>query len=242
LEVRCGKDALEVRLPAVLAPQALQIAARVTRVFDLRADPRAIERHLAKDELLRPFLRPGLRVPGAWEPFEMAVRAILGQQITVAAARNLANRVVLEYGEPLPHGRLFPTPEKLAAAELGGMPASRAKSVSALAQAVASGRVRLDGTQGPDALLEVPGVGDWTAQLIALRALGEPDAFPAADLGLYRAMNLTPRELSVRAEAWRPWRATAAAAIWLSGPDEEKQSRPQTAIGQAGGFANAARR
>ncbi|HEY2027669.1 MAG TPA: Ada metal-binding domain-containing protein [Myxococcales bacterium] len=223
LEVRCGKDALEVRVPPVLAPQALQIAARVTRVFDLRADPRAIERHLAKDELLKPFLRPGLRVPGAWDPFEMAVRAILGQQITVAAARKLANRIVFDYGETLPHGRLFPTPENLASVELRGMPASRARSVAALAQAVASGRVRLDGTQGPEALLEVPGIGDWTAQLIALRALGEPDAFPAADLGLCQSMKLTPRELSARAEAWRPWRATAAAALWLYSPDDQKQ-------------------
>jgi len=222
LEVRCAKDALEVRLPPSLAPQALQIAARVTRVFDLRADPRAIERHLAKDELLRPFLRPGLRVPGAWNPFEMAVRAILGQQITVAAARKLANQLVSDYGETLPHGRLFPAPEKLAVAELRGMPASRAKSVSALAQAVASGRVRLDGTQAPEALLELPGIGDWTAQLIALRALGEPDAFPAADLGLCKSVNLTPRELTARAEAWRPWRATAAAAMWLCDANDEK--------------------
>jgi AraC family transcriptional regulator of adaptative response / DNA-3-methyladenine glycosylase II len=215
LDVRCGEDALEVRLPPVLAPQALQIAARVTRVFDLRSDPQAIQRHLAKDEALRPFLRRGLRVPGAWDPFEMAVRAILGQQITVAAARKLAEKLVQDYGESLPHGRLFPTPQRLASVELTGMPASRAKAVSGLAKAVASGQVRLDGTQGAEALLELPGIGDWTAQLIALRALGEPDAFPAADLGLCRSLNLTPRELTAHAEKWRPWRGSAAAALWL---------------------------
>jgi AraC family transcriptional regulator, regulatory protein of adaptative response / DNA-3-methyladenine glycosylase II len=225
LEVRARRDALEVRLPPVLAPQALQIAARVTRVFDLRADPLAIRRHLAKDELLEPHLRAGLRVPGAWDPFEMAVRAILGQQITVAAARKLAERLVQDYGETLPHGRLFPTAEKLAGVELTGMPASRARAVSGLAKAVAAGEIRLDGTQGAEALLEVPGIGDWTAQLIAMRALGEPDAFPAADLGLCKSLSLTPRELLARAEEWRPWRATAAAALWLSCGGDHDASR-----------------
>jgi AraC family transcriptional regulator of adaptative response / DNA-3-methyladenine glycosylase II len=215
LEVRRKEGFLEVRLPAVLAPRALQIAARVSHVFDLRADPVAIYKHLAKDAALKPFLRPGLRIPGAWDPFEMAVRSILGQQITVAAARKLAERLVQEYGELLPHGRLFPTGQKLAEVELTGMPASRAKAVCGLAKAVASGQVRLDGTQGWEALLELPGIGDWTAQLIALRALGEPDAFPAADLGLCKALTLTPRELTAHAEQWRPWRGTAAAALWL---------------------------
>jgi AraC family transcriptional regulator of adaptative response / DNA-3-methyladenine glycosylase II len=225
LEVRCKGTALEVRLPAVLAPQALQIAARVTHVFDLRADPLAIHEHLQRDEVLRPFLRPGLRVPGSWDPFEMAVRAILGQQITVRAARTLAERLVEEHGEALPHGRLFPTAAKLAQVELTGMPASRAKAVAGLARAVASGQVRLDGTQGAEALLELPGIGDWTAQLIAMRALGEPDAFPAADLGLCKSLSLTPRELTARAEQWRPWRATAAAALWLFCGDEHDASR-----------------
>jgi AraC family transcriptional regulator of adaptative response / DNA-3-methyladenine glycosylase II len=225
LEVRSRPDALEVRLPPVLAPKALQIAARVSHVFDLRADPQAIRRHLAKDSVLRRYLKPGLRVPGAWDPFEMAVRAILGQQITVAAARNLADRLVQQFGETLPHGRLFPTAEKLAEVELTGMPASRARAISELSRAVASGRVRLDGTQGADTLLELPGIGDWTAQLIALRALGEPDAFPAADLGLCRSLGQTARELLARAEDWRPWRGTAAAAVWLSDGGEDDASR-----------------
>jgi AraC family transcriptional regulator, regulatory protein of adaptative response / DNA-3-methyladenine glycosylase II len=225
LEVRCKGNALEVRLPAVLAPRAVQIAARVTHVFDLRADPVAIDAHLSRDAVLRPFLRPGLRVPGSWDPFEMAVRAILGQQISVGRARALAERLVEEYGEALPHGRLFPSAAKLADAELRGMPGSRARAVSGLARAVASGQVRLDGTQGTEPLLALPGIGDWTAQLIAMRALGEPDAFPAADLGLCKSLSLTPRELTAHAEQWRPWRATAAAALWLFRGDEHDASR-----------------
>jgi len=159
-------------------------------------------------------------VPGAWDPFEMAVRAILGQQISVQRARALANELVEKYGERLEHGRLFPAPAALAVADLRGMPGVRARAIPTLARAVLEGRVRLDGSQPLEdavaALREVPGVGDWTAQLIALRALGEPDAFPAADLGLCNALQLSPREIEKRAESWRPWRAYAAAAIWLS--------------------------
>ena len=199
LEVRRGgPDHLRLEMPAALAPQALQMVARVQR----------------------PFLKAGVRVPGAWDPFEMAVRAILGQQISVQRARALANELVEKYGERLEHGRLFPTPAALAVADLRGMPGVRARAIPTLARAVLEGRVRLDGSQPLEdavaALREVPGVGDWTAQLIALRALGEPDAFPAADLGLCHALQLSPREIEKRAESWRPWRAYAAAAIWLS--------------------------
>lgn len=221
LSVRRADDShLQLEMPAAAAPQALQLVARVQRVFDLRADPRAIEKHLSRDAALRPLLRKGLRVPGAWDAFEMAVRAILGQQISVQRARAIASELVLAHGERLAHGHLFPTPAKLAEVELGGMPAVRARAIAELAKAVRDGRVRLDGALPLDetcqALCALPGIGDWTAQLIALRALGEPDAFPSADLGLCHALSLTPRQLLARAEAWRPWRAYAAAAIWLS--------------------------
>ena len=214
LEVRRdGPAHLSARMPAAAAPRALQIVARVQRVFDLRADPRPIVEHLSRDSALRPLLRPGLRVPGAWDPFEMAVRAILGQQISVARARAMAVALIERFGG-------FPAPGQLATTPLRGMPAARANAIVELSRGVLEGRVRLDGSQDLEtavaALGSLPGVGDWTAQVVALRALGEPDAFPAADLGLLQAFDLSPRELRVRAEAWRPWRAYAAAAVWLS--------------------------
>jgi len=154
-----------------------------------------------------------VRIPGAWEPFEMAVRAILGQPISVALARGMAIALIDRFGA-------FPSPAQLAKAELRGMPAVRAKAIAGLARAVLAGKVRLDGSQDLDpavaSLCALPGIGDWTAQVIALRALGEPDAFPAADLGLCQALALSPRALRERAEAWRPWRGYAAAALWLS--------------------------
>ncbi len=214
LEVRQdGPAHLEARMPSALAPRAQQIAARVQRVFDLRADPAPIVAHLSRDPALRPLLRPGLRIPGAWDPFEMAVRAILGQQISVSRARSMAMELVGRFGG-------FPTPARLAEGGLRGMPAVRASAIAGLARAVLDGQVRLDGSWDLEtavaALCALPGVGDWTAQVIGLRALGEPDAFPAADLGLLQAFRVTPRALRERAEAWRPWRAYAAAAVWLS--------------------------
>jgi AraC family transcriptional regulator, regulatory protein of adaptative response / DNA-3-methyladenine glycosylase II len=210
---RDGPAHLEALIPAALAPHALQIAARVQRVFDLRADPRPIRQLLSRDPRLKPFLRPGLRIPGTWEPFEMGVRAILGQQISVQRARAMAIELMERFGG-------FPAPQQLAKVELRGMPAARAGAIAALARALLKGAVRLDGSQGLEAtvgaLCALPGIGDWTAQLIALRALGEPDAFPAADLGLCQAFALDARALRERAERWRPWRAYAAAAVWLS--------------------------
>ena len=209
VEVRqAGASHLEVRIPAALAPRALQLAARVRRLFDLRTDPAPIVAHLGRDAALRPFLRPGLRIPGAWDPFEMAVRAVAGQQISVARATEMAAAL-----GPL-------TPEALARGDIRGTTAARAEAIAALARAVLQGSVRLDGSQSLEqcaaALCAIRGVGDWTAQLIALRALGEPDAFPAADLVLCRALRLDANELRERSEAWRPWRGYAAAAIWLS--------------------------
>jgi AraC family transcriptional regulator of adaptative response / DNA-3-methyladenine glycosylase II len=210
---RDGPAHLEARMPAALAPRALQIAARVQRVFDLRADPRPIARHLSRDPLLKPFLSAGVRIPGAWDPFEMSVRAILGQQISVARARSMAIALIDRFGA-------FPSPAQLAQGGLSGMPGARATAIAELSRGVLEGKVRLDGSQELEvacaALCALPGIGDWTAQVIALRALGEPDAFPAADLGLCKSLGLSPRALRERAEAWRPWRADAASAVWLS--------------------------
>ena len=215
------------------------IVARLRRVFDLAADPEVIGAHLAEDPVLAPLVaaRPGLRVPGAWDGFELAVRAVLGQQITVSGAATLAGKLVAIYGEPLANGRpsadglthVFPCPERLTVANLAalGMPGARAAALASLAHAVASDPQIF----GPRRSLEeaivqlraLPGVGEWTAQYIAMRELREPDAFPAADLGLMRAMTNgkgrrpSPAELLARAERWRPWRAYAAQHLWASG-------------------------
>jgi AraC family transcriptional regulator of adaptative response / DNA-3-methyladenine glycosylase II len=225
--------AVTVRVPRFSSLPA--IIARVRRVFDLAADPLAIAAHLERDPMLAPLvtIRPGLRVPGAWEGFELAVRAILGQQLAVPAAVRLAGRLVAQYGERLQtsHGaltHLFPKPEAMAGADLSslGIPRTRALALSALASAVAADPNFL----GVHAALEpciqrlrsLPGVGEWTAQYIALRQLREPDAFPASDRGLMRAFArrrsgaASVAELEARAEYWRPWRAYAAQHLWAS--------------------------
>jgi AraC family transcriptional regulator of adaptative response / DNA-3-methyladenine glycosylase II len=211
------------------------IIARLRRVFDLAADPIPIAAHLAKDPALAPLVkaRPGLRLPGAWDGFELAIRAVLGQQITVGAAVRLAGRLVEVHGERLaePDGDLthvFPRPEALTTADLTsiGMPRSRAAALSAVAAAAIADPHLFDATSGLDdairRLRSIRGVGEWTAQYIALRQLREPDAFPAADLGLIRAManrqgrGQSSSELLDRANAWRPWRAYAAQHLWAS--------------------------
>jgi AraC family transcriptional regulator of adaptative response / DNA-3-methyladenine glycosylase II len=196
-------------------------------MFDLNADWAAIVESLGTDPLLarRVKVDPGLRVPGCWDGFELATRAILGQQITVKGATALAGRMVSSFGTPfsavkgLTH--LFPSPEILAAAKLAriGMPKARAETIRALARAVCDGQISFEGIVDLDAFLtrlcEIPGIGEWTAQYVAMRALGEPDAFPSGDLGLLRISGLGhSRELEKRAEAWRPWRAYAAMYLW----------------------------
>ncbi|HDL17004.1 MAG TPA: DNA-3-methyladenine glycosylase 2 family protein, partial [Rhizobiales bacterium] len=213
------------------------IVSRLRRVFDLTADPIAIDAHLADDPRLAPLIaaRPGLRVPGAWDGFELGIRAILGQQITVAAATTLAGKLVSLYGEPLETplkteglSHVFPSPKRLAAADLRllGMPGTRARALSALSEAVLESPNMFSTSQAPEVTLErlktLPGIGDWTSQYILMRALCEPDAFPAADIGLMRAMAAkkgqrpTPATLLERAETWRPWRAYAALHLWAS--------------------------
>lgn len=229
---------VSVRFPAMRHLPG--IIARVRRVFDLAADPVAIGAHLGNDPLLAPLVsaRPGLRVPGAWDPFELAVRALLGQQITVAAATQLAGKLVASYGDQLidPAARdqglthVFPTPRQLSSTDLAalGMPKARRAALCALATAVVADPLIF----GPRRTLEeaiaqlrsLAGIGEWTAQYIAMRELREPDAFPAADIGLLRAMAIrngvrpSPAELLVVAERWRPWRAYAALHLWASGP------------------------
>lgn len=225
-----------IRFPDGRAVQP-EIDRRIRRVFDLDADVDAITAHLGADPLLGPLVaaRPGLRVPGAWDGFELAVRAMLGQQITVSSARRLIGRLVDAHGEPFRmdgggdlHGlsAVFPTPERLAAADLSrlGMPRARAAAISGLAAVAATHAdlFRRDGSLDAAIarLTALPGVGDWTAHYIAMRALREPDAFPAADVGLLRAMTgpdglrPTPAALLARAEVWRPWRAYAAQHLW----------------------------
>jgi AraC family transcriptional regulator, regulatory protein of adaptative response / DNA-3-methyladenine glycosylase II len=222
-----------VRFPKLSALPT--IIARLRRVFDLAADPVAITAHLAKDPALAPLVkaRPGLRVPGAWDGFELAIRAVLGQQITVGAAVRLAGRLVAAHGANLAEPdddvtHVFPRPETLASANLAalGMPKSRAATLSAVAAAVVADPHLFDATSDLDdavrRLRVIRGVGEWTAQYIALRQLREPDAFPAADIGLMRAIAgregraHSSSELLDRANAWRPWRAYAAQHLWAA--------------------------
>jgi AraC family transcriptional regulator, regulatory protein of adaptative response / DNA-3-methyladenine glycosylase II len=228
---------VSVRFPNMAALP--QIIARVRRVFDLAADPDTIGAHLALDPVLAQLIsaRPGLRVPGAWDGFELAVRAIFGQQITVAAATKLLGRLVEIHGVLLPAtsrdgeglSYLFPAPARVARADVAalGMPNARAMAVKSLAQAIsADPAIFSRGASLEEAIAKLralPGIGEWTAQYIAMRELREPDAFPAADIGLLRAMAAadgrrpSPTELLSRAERWRPWRAYAALHLWAAG-------------------------
>jgi len=216
------------------AAPLLGLVERLRRVFDLAADPDPIAAQLRRDPRLARRLaqRPCLRVPGAWDGFELAVRAILGQQVSVAAATRLAGRLVRAYGEPLRLGSedaglayAFPTPEALMHADPRrlGLPRARAAAIAELARAVAKDHLHLDGcadlASAVRELSALPGIGPWTAQVVAMRALREPDAFPSGDLGLRRALAdsarpLSPARLEALAEAWRPWRAYAAMLLW----------------------------
>ncbi len=229
-EPESGHAVLTLRLSRVDGLQA--IVARARRLCDLDADPHEIGRHLAKSAALAPLVkqRPGLRVPGAWDGFELAVRAILGQQVSVRGATTLAGRLVAKFGAALAETNdaglthLFPTPAALAAADVAaiGLPRARAEAIRALARAVAGGSLALDGGLELDALVErlceIPGIGPWTAHYVAMRACGETDAFPAGDLVLRRAYGGPANEsgLLAASEAWRPWRAYAALQLWAS--------------------------
>jgi DNA-3-methyladenine glycosylase II len=231
-------DALELTLDFADASAVPEIVARVRRMFDLDADLPSIHRQLKLDLLMERLIaeRPGLRVPGAWDGLELAIRAVLGQQITVGAAIRLAGKLVAQYGAPLQSPRaglshVFPEPQVLAQADLAtlGMPKSRGRTLSGVAQALLDDPLLFEPGRedGVARLLALHGIGDWTAQYIALRQLREPDAFPSGDVGLIKALEVleerpvTARELLLRADAWRPCRGYAAQLLWtsLSRPD-----------------------
>jgi AraC family transcriptional regulator of adaptative response / DNA-3-methyladenine glycosylase II len=223
------KRMLSVRLSDSLLPVCAPLLERLKRLFDLHADPAAINSVLGK----LAEQRPGLRLPGSFDGFETGVRAILGQQISVAAASTLAGRLALRYGQPLQAAseshfsslsRLFPTPQIIASAtatEIGrlGITGQRAKTLIALSRAVAGGALHLEPGSCVEGtvqeLRKIPGIGEWTAQYIVMRALSWPDAFPHTDLGVKKAFALeNPKEILELAEKWRPWRAYATMHLW----------------------------
>lgn len=234
IEVVEGQDHLLLNVPPNLSAHLLLISERVRDLFDLGADPMAIAQRFEHDPLLRPLVHkhPGLRIPGALSVFEIGVRAILGQQVSVKAANTLAGRIVQAYGTPLTDlddnglTHLFPRPEQLAKADLLsiGLTSKRAETVLKFARATIEKRIPLQKLASLDeaieALTSIPGIGPWTAHYIAMRGLGEPDAFPAGDLALQRATahrrteRLTESELLARSQGWRPWRAYAAIHLW----------------------------
>ncbi len=231
VEPSARRNALSVEISTSLAGVLPALLPRLRCLFDLDARPDVIADHLSADpRLARAASRlPGLRVPGSFDGFEMAVRAILGQRISVPSATTLAGRLAAKFGElidtPLPTLNLVsPSPERLATVEPGelsslGIAAPRARAIVELARSVVDRRIDLVPGADPDLtiarLLELPGIGDWTAHYIAMRALRWPDAFPAADLGLLKAAGLkSPRELTRLAESWRPWRSYAALYLW----------------------------
>ena len=229
LELYTGSSHVALRARVADLRDLAALTTRCRQLLDLDADPAAIAEVLAIDPLLAPLVvaRPGLRLPGTVGCFEMAVRIIVGQQISVEAARTLLGRLVTAFGTPLPQPQgplthLFPSPERLAEAtpDSIGMTRVRAATVRALATAVATGSIALD--RGADRtaiarhLLELPGVGPWTAASIAMRALGDPDAWPGTDLVLRRTLPMSATAAEARSEAWRPWRAYAAQHLWTA--------------------------
>jgi len=231
------RNALRAGVSPLLAPVLSQVVTRLRALFDLDAQPTVIAEHLARDAALEKSLTeyPGLRVPGAFDGFEMAVRAVLGQQISVAAATTLSGRIVQRFGQALPEGSpearaglrfRFPSAERLAGASVEeiaaiGLPASRARTLFELARVIAHGQLKLDAAGDPARaiaeLVSLPGIGPWTAHYIALRAFRFPNAFPAADLGVQKALGVTSAKAAeLRSAAWQPWRAYAVLHLWTS--------------------------
>jgi len=228
---------LRLTLRGVTTGSLFDVGQRCRELFDLDAPVSDIAAVLGKDPALAARMKAhsGIRVPGSWDGFELAVRAILGQQVSVKAATTLAGRIAANYGEPLslPEdvtnselNRVFPQAERLVRARLEntGIIRSRADTIRSVARAVVRGELVFDPAQNPqefcEALQSIKGIGDWTAQYVAMRTLKNPDAFPASDLGLIKAIEaprrVTPARLLERAEGWRPWRAYAALLLWSS--------------------------
>lgn len=227
---------LELSVGAGLARHLFAVATRVRRMFDLDADPLRVASHLSLDPALAPWVQraPGLRVVGSWDGFEMAVRAVVGQQVSVAGARTILGRIVATYGEPVAGDRIspFPRPQRLRRARLErlGVIRTRALAVRRIAAAVCEGAIDLYRPGDPSAsardLVRIDGVGPWTAAMVAMRGLGDPDAFPSGDLGVLRGAAIAvdvdgERALLERSQQWRPWRAYAAMHLWRAAAGKE---------------------
>ena len=229
-----GAEDAHVWLDVPAAPASPAVVDSARRLLDLDADPRAVARTLERDPILRPLARShrGIRVPGAADGFELVVRAIIGQQVSVAGARTMLGRIAAGFGAPLDDAdgdvmTLFPWAERLADAPLEGLgiTARRVDAIRRVAALVAAGDLDLSPHGDPDAavatLFEVSGIGPWTCEYVRMRAFGDRDAFPPGDLGVRRGferlgLDTTPRAILDRAEAWRPWRAYAAMLLWAA--------------------------
>jgi AraC family transcriptional regulator of adaptative response / DNA-3-methyladenine glycosylase II len=259
IEVRqlADRDALQLAVAPALVPVLMPLVARVRRLFDLDARPDVIANVLKRDRTLAPLVagRPGLRMPGAIDGFEAAVRAMLGQQVSVAAATTLAGRFTVAFGAKHDGGdgltHRFPTAAEVVAAGSDaiakvGLPGARAAAIHGIATAIASGSLRLDGHDLDGfvvAATALPGIGPWTAHYLAMRALHLPDAFPAADLGIRKATGANARDAEARAEAWRPFRSYAVMHLWTSlGGDAENVANNDDRIAARDAAPRGARR
>jgi AraC family transcriptional regulator of adaptative response / DNA-3-methyladenine glycosylase II len=236
------KSRLVARLSPSLAPVLCHVLNGLRRLFDLDARPDLIDRHLAADPLLAPSVhsRPGLRAPGAMCGFELLVRAILGQQVSVRGATTLAGRLAERFGDPAPTpdpalNRLAPTASKLASLHETqlvdlGVTRQRARAVIAAARATVGGEWTLGPTVDPESALHrltaIEGIGEWTARYVAMRALRWPDAFPSGDLVVRRMLGVrSPSQAERRAERWRPWRSYAVMHLWYSASSQSIQEK-----------------
>ena len=239
VDVALDADKVRLTLHGIGTAAMFPIVQRCREMFDLDAPIGEISAVLSQDARLAERLRhhAGIRVPGAWDGFELTVRAVLGQQVSVKAATTMAGRIAAKYGEPVEDApsaaltRLFPTADRLARARFNGigLTRGRAETLRRIARAVVDGSLSFDSSDDPEkirkALLSIRGIGEWTAEYVAMRALKNPDAFPSSDLGLLRALEtgpgerMKPAELAKVSAGWRPWRAYAALLLWSSTPD-----------------------